>query len=73
MEPSVRIGTTQKKTYGASRRHGYGFDVEKRGRGMASSEWVSVLELIYSSEAASKEAEESLRQAIGNPEFVQSS
>jgi hypothetical protein len=73
MEPSVRIGTTEKKTFGASRRHGYGFAVEQRGRGVAAGEWLPVLELIYSTEAASKEAEDGFRRAIGNPEYVQGS
>ncbi|MGO9427520.1 hypothetical protein [Rhodoblastus sp.] len=73
MEPSVRIGTTKKKSYSPSRRNGYGFDVEKRGSGVAASEWLSVLELIYSTEAESKAAEEGIRQAIGNPVHVQGS
>ena len=73
MEPLARIGTTEKKSYGPSRKNGYGFVVEKRGSGMVASAWVPVLELTYSTEDESKEAEAAIKRAIGNPVDVQGS
>ena len=66
MEPLVRIGTTHKRTYQYTR-FGYGFDIERRGVGPASGEWIPILKLVYNTEAESKEAESAIREAIKDP------
>jgi hypothetical protein len=60
MEPPRATATTT-KFYGPERSRGYGFEIEKPLSGMAASQWVPVLELVYKTEAEANTA----REAIG--------
>ncbi|WP_292527754.1 hypothetical protein [Methylocystis sp.] len=60
----LMVTETHPTEHSSTRERAYGFEIKKRGSGSLASEWPTILELVYATEAEAQKAEQAIRAAV---------